>query len=215
MNTALDKPLSAVEIRALSRVGLTPLNLPTSLDDYIRCFLLDRAEVDVTPVGSSTMVGGGVAALGAGIGAVLAKEGAASVGTSFVAGNIKKQTSVQEWIHWKKHALDSPDFEQYREEATEKTGTNYETIVRYIRSDKGKECIGYEGWRGPVKFLLGFVGIYTGFGWLVFLGINKLLVSSKGVSLPEWVIQKIAKKRSFASIKPRIQINDGLLELEY
>jgi hypothetical protein len=215
MNTTLEKPLSALELRALNRVGLFPQNLPTSLDDFIRLFLWDKAEVDVSPVSSNTMVGGSVAALGAGIGAVLVKEGGASVGTSFTTQNIKHQTSVQEWIHWKKYALDSPDFEQYREELAGRTNKNYETIVQYIRSDKGKECIGYEGWRGPIKFLLGMVGVYTVFGWLVFLGINKLLISSKGVSLPEWVIQKVARKRSFASIKPRVKVIDGLLELEY
>jgi hypothetical protein len=215
MDTVVEKPISAAEVRALNRVGLYPQSLPKSLDDIIRHFLWDKAEVDVSPVSSKTMVGGSVAALGSGIGAVLVKEGGASVGTSFTTQNIKQQTGVQEWIHWKKYALDNPDFEQYREEMTIKTEKNYKTIVKYLRSDKGEECVGYEGWRGPVKFLLGMVGVYTGFGWLVFLGINQWLISSKGVSLPEWVIQKVAKKRSFASIKPRIQVNDGLLELDY
>lgn len=227
MNTTLEKPLSTFEVRVLNRVGLFPQNLPSSLDDFIRRFLWDKAEVDVSPVSSKTMIGGSAAALGAGIGAVLVKEGGVSVGTSFTTQNIKQQTGVQEWIHWKKYALDSPDFEQYRIEETEKSQKNYEIIADYIRSDKGKVCCRYEQWRHAARFILVFVCppcfaalIYAGWivapvvlGVLLTLTLNSIL--KKRVTLPEWLIQKMLGLQSFASIKPQIQVIDGLLELEY
>ena len=235
MNTTLEKTLSALEVRALNKVGLTPQTLSRSLDDTIRRFLWEKAEVDVKPASSSNMVGGTLSAGLSGVGAVLVKEGGVSVGTSFTTGNIKKQTAVQEWIHWKKYALDRPEFEQYREELTRKTEKNYEAMVRYIRSDKGKECVSYQQWR-PIARI--FTVVLTPFAVfvililltpVVFVGIERIfligciapfianffLIKKMGVTLPEWFIQKVLRKRSFASIKPRVQVNDGLLELEY
>jgi|GEM_PF-6595327 len=136
-------------------------------------------------------------------------------------------------MHWKKYALDSPDFEQYREELKGKTEKNYEAIVRYIRSDKGKECISFEQWRPVARILIvvtSLMGVvfcliapmiaripelFFNIGWIAPLVANYILMKKQGVTLPEWVIQKGRGKRSFTSIKPRIQINDGLLELEY
>jgi hypothetical protein len=216
MTTSFEKPLSGIEVRSLNRVGLTPQNLPRSLDDFIRWFLWDKAEVEVSPVSSKNMVGGSVAALGSGIGAVLVKEGGASVGTSFTTQNIKQQTGVQEWIHWKKYALDHPDFEQYREEWTVKAGQQYEEMVRYIRSDKGKECCDYEHWRPLARVSIVVVSSFLSLaGWAIAYGVNKWLISNKGVTLPELVIQKVLMKRSFASIRPHVKVIDGLLELEY
>ena len=216
MRTDLETPLTAFEVRALNRVGLTPQNLPRSLDDFIRMFLWEKAEVDVRPVSSSSLIGGSSAAFASGFTSALVKEGGASLGTSLTTGNIKKQTAVQEWIHWKKYALDSPDFERYREESAEKPVKNYETMVRYIRSDKGKECLSYERWRPITRVFIVVVSAFGSLlGWIAALIANSILINKKGVSLPEWVIQKILGKRPFTSIKPLIQVNDGLLELEY
>ena len=216
MNTTFETPLKSHEVKSLNRVGLFPQNLPRNLDDCIRGFLWEKAEVDASPASSSTMIGGGLASLGAGLGAVLVREGGASVGTSFTTDNIKKQTSVQEWIHWKKYALDRPDFEQYREKLMENREKNYQAMVSYIRSDKGKECISYERWRPITRVFIVVVSSFGSFiGWIAALIANSILINKRGVSLPEWVIQTILRKRSFTSIRPRIQVNDGLLELEY
>lgn len=212
-----DTPLTPIEIRALNRVGLTPQNLPSSLDDYIRLYLWEKAEVDVSPASSSGMVGGGTAAFAAGFASGLVREGGASVGTSMITSNIKHQTGVQEWIHWKKYALEQGDFEQYKKEEMEKYGKMYDVVVRYIRSDKGKECCEYERWRHLARFVIVVISSFGSvFGWLAAWGISKALESNKGVTLPEWVIQKVLGKRSFASIRPRGGVNEqGVLELEY
>jgi hypothetical protein len=217
MITSITKPLNSLEVRALNRIGLTPQNLPSSLDDYIRLYLWEKAEVDARPASSSGMVGGGTAAFAAGFASGIVREGGASVGNAFTTGNIKHQTGVQEWIHWKKYALEQADFEQYKKEQTEKYGEMYETMVEYIRSDKGKECCDYEHWRPPARVAIVVIsGFGSIFGWLAAWGISKALESNKGVTLPEWVIQKVLRKRSFASIRPRGGINEqGILELEY
>jgi len=217
MNTTFETPLKSHEVKSLNRVGLFPQNLPSNLDDCIRVFLWEKAEVDASPASSSTMIGGGLAAFGAGLGSALFREGGASLGTSFTTSNIKKQTSVQEWIHWKKYALDRPDFEQYREKLMENREKNYQAMVSYIRSDKGKECCDYEHWRNLARLVIVVISSFGSvFGWLLAWGISKLFESSYGITLPEWVIQKVLRKRSFASIRPRVGVNEqGLLELEY
>jgi hypothetical protein len=214
---ALKQPLRELEIRALNRVGLNPQNLPKGMDDYIRLYLLEKAEVDVTPVSSSGMVGGGTAAFAAGFTSGLVREGGASVGTALTTGNIKHQTSVQEWIHWKKYALEQTDFEQYRKEGMEKYEKMHEVMVKYIRSDKGKECCDYEHWRPLARVAIVVIGGFGSiFGWIAALVVNSFLLANKGVSFPEWVIQKVFGKRSFASIRPLGGVNaEGVLELEY
>lgn len=217
MEPLTEPPLTNIEVRSLNRVGLNPQNLPKGMDDYIRLYLLENAEVNVSPASSSEMVGSGTAAFAAGLTSGLIREGGASVGTALTTGNIKLQTGVQEWIHWKKYALEQPDFEQYKKEGAEKYGGTLEIMVKYIRSDKGKECCDYERWRPLARFAIVVVSSFGSvFGWVAALGINKVLESTKGVTLPEWVIQKVLSKRSFSSIRPRGRVNaEDVLELEY
>jgi hypothetical protein len=211
------EPLVEIEVEALNRVGLNPQNLPSSLDDYIRLYLREKAEVDVSPASSSDLVGSGETAFATGIASSFLKQGAAGVGTAVTAGNIKKQTSVQEWIHWKKYALDRPDFEKYREECENRYGKTLDAMIEYIRSDKGKICCRYERWRRVARVFIVVVSTFGScFGWIAALVINDSLIRIKGVTLPEWVIQKTFGIQSFASIRPKISVNaNGDIELEY
>jgi hypothetical protein len=211
---AAKKPLNETEIRALNRVGLYPQNLQKTLDDYIQMYLLEKAEVDVSPTSSKDLMGGTSAAFGAGFASGIARDGAAGVGTAFTTGNIKKQTGVQEWIHWKKYALDSPDFEEYKAKEIEKNNKMLEVMSKYIRSRKGEICCKYEESRAGMRTLIG-IATYCTFG-IAYIVVMILKGGNDGVTVVEWLIQKLNKLQPFSSVRPRGRINEhGDLELEY
>lgn len=211
---ALKRPLGEIEIRALNRVGLNPQSLQKGLDDYIRLYLLEKAEVDVAPVSSSEMTGSGTAAFAAGFTSALIQEGGASAGTALTTGNIKHQTSIQEWIHWKKYALEQPDFEEYKAKESEKDKKMLEVMVKYIRSRKGVACCKYEESRALMGAVIGIATYCTlGLAYLVVLWAKR---GSKEVTVVEWLIQKAEGLQAFSSVRPRGRINElGELELEY
>jgi len=210
------EPLVEIEIEALNRVGLNPQNLPSSLDDYIRLYLRDKAEVDVSPASSSDLVGSGTAAFAAGFASGIVKGGATGVGTALTTGNIKKQTGVQEWIHWKKYALDRPDFEEYRKKESERYERMLDTMTTYIRSRKGEVCCKYEAFRPGMRAVFGLATYCTfGIAYLVVVAIKNHEGNSE-ITLIEWLIQKVFKLQPFSSVRPRGEVNEyGELVLEY
>jgi hypothetical protein len=210
----LKRPLSEVEIRALNRVGLNPQSLQRTLDDYIRMYLLEKIEVDVSPASSKDLVGSTSAAFSAGFASAVVRDGAIGVGTALTTGNIKKQTGVQEWIHWKKYALESTDFEKYKSKEIEKNNRILEEMTKYIRSRKGEICCKYEESRTGMKVRIGIATYLTlGIAYIVVL-IAK--AGNDDVTVVEWLIQKFHKLTPFSNVRPRGSINEhGELDLEY
>lgn len=214
------RPLTTLEKKALNRVGLNPENLPQRLDDYICLYLKEKAEVLVRPSSSTELLGSTAVVFTAGIASGLSgggTHGVAGPAAALTAGNIKKQTSVQEWMHWKQYALDKPDFQEYKSEWTVKYENMLQAMKKYIRSEKGKICCDYERLRIPTGLVIGFISVCGNVITLSAALIAQIvLTKTKGVSLVEWTIQKVLKKPSFASIRPRGGVNEnGELVLEY
>jgi len=87
----------------------------------------------------------------------------------------------------------------------------------YIKSDKGVTCVEYERLRIFTAILIGALGLALNAPGLLSIFIaNKITKSTKSVTLTEWVIQKMFRKRSFASIRPTLDtIEDGSLSVSW
>jgi len=205
--SSLDNNLKEIEIQSLKRVGLwTP---DFDFDQIVSIYLAETASVYVQPASSSSMIGAEselvIGVLGAALGGW---QGSISANTYGIKDSIKKQTQVQEWIHWKKHAIDSPDFQAFREGKIAALNKMRQTGYSYIKSDKGRICIKYERNRHLARFLMVLAfSLLNIFGVIVAALVNAYTIRSLGVSLPEWIIQKIYRIQSFASIKPRLSVN--------
>jgi len=145
--------LSEDELKGLHLIDLHPEYLPKTLDDFIVLFLQEFADVQVQPADSSQLTGKYEAILGSGISSSLLGQGATIAGTSYVADNIKQQTQVQEWIHWKKFALEHKEFERWKNSEEERYERMYWTMANFIRSEAGKQILEWESNRDTGCFI--------------------------------------------------------------
>ncbi len=216
-------PLDGKELQALNTVGLHPEHIPQQLDEFILIFLREFAEVEVTPTDSSQLTGKYEAILGSGIASSFLSQGSTITGTSYVTGNIKQQTQVQEWIHWKKFALEHSKFSEWKASEEERYQRMYQTMASFIRSEKGKKILDWIDHRDTgtgifalvVVVLLLFSPVITPipFGVLLLVQLTGRAFSPNG--LGHLIAKRMYDLPDIETLYPRGGINeDGELELE-
>jgi hypothetical protein len=120
-------------------------------------------------------------------------------------------------MQWKKHAIDSPDFEDYKQAKRDQLEKLQELACDYIKSEKGRICVAYESKRVPTALCIGAIALALNLPGLLFIWIaNAILKNNRDVTLTEWVIQRIFRLRPFSSIKPSLHSSsEGTTEISW
>jgi hypothetical protein len=140
---------------------------------------------------------------------LLFSQGASISRGSLIARNIKTQTKVQEWIHWKKYALDSADFGDYKISKVAELPRLRQQALDYIKSDKGRECVLYEKKRPLARLGISIAaGSLSCVGAIIVWLVNENLMKSRGITITELWIQRFYRLRPFTEIRPHL-VSDG------